>query len=223
VGSNYVDPAGHHLLSQCCAGGERTTTHDAIAQEIVHMVRAGNNSARREDRQIILENDPNSKQRMDVIIDNFEDGSSLSIDVSIVDCRNVQYARNAELLPGQAAKDRENYKIKKYGSVYANLGYTFKPFVVESFGRFGDRTAKLFDELALRVHAARPHIPLAYHKHFWRTRIIMAMHRNAALGVKKRMDNVLRRRNGLEGSTGGKSLCLPCEKVDMWGYTRCRG
>ena len=138
---------------------------------------------------------------------------------------NEQYARSwGAILPGQAAKDREKDKIHKYGSLYADLGYVFKPCVVESFGRFGDRTAKLFDDLVTRVYAAKNYIPLAYHKQFWRTRILMAMHRNAALGVKRRMDKVLRRRKGLDDSDNsvGK-VCLPCEKVDLWGYGRCRG
>lgn len=87
-GSGFVDTAGLHLLSHCTAGNERSVTHNAICDELVHMARAANLSARREDRQVILGCLPDSKMRMDVIIHNFENGASLSIDVSVIDCRN---------------------------------------------------------------------------------------------------------------------------------------
>jgi hypothetical protein len=222
--NKFVDPAGIHLLSQCVAGSERSITHNAVCDELIHMARAANLSAGREDRQIILDHNPNSKQRMDIVIDNFDNGAPLSIDFSIIDCRNEQYTTSwSAAMPGQAAKDREQYKIKKYGPKYAEQGYAFEPFVMESFGRFGARTAKLFDELAARVHTARSYMPLSYHKQFWRSRLVMALHRNAATGVKKRMANVMRRRDGLGDSYAAGNRCLPCDKVDMVGYGRCRG
>jgi hypothetical protein len=221
--SKYVDRAGIHLLSQCNSGGERNTTHNAVCDELVHMARAANLTARREDRQIILDENPNSKRRMDVIIDNFENGSPLSIDCSIIDCRNDQYVNNwGSVVAGQAASDREKQKIQDYGPLYLAQGYLFKPFVMESLGRFGVRTSKLFDDLVARVHAARDFMSLASHKQYWRARIGMALHRNAAIGMCGRMKNVLRRRRGLEDSSTAGNMCLPCDKVDMVGYGRCR-
>lgn len=210
------------MLSHCTAGNERSVTHNAICDELVHMARAANLSARREDRQVILGCLPDSKMRMDVIIDNFENGASLSIDVSVIDCRNGQYSSAANALyAGKAANDREKDKIRKYGPLYEKEGCLFTPAGIEPFGRMGKCFLKLFDELALRVHATRDYVSLSYHKQFWKSRIIMAMHRAAACGLKKRMDNVLRRRKGLDcASTGNR--CLPCDKLDLDGYGRCR-
>jgi len=222
---SFVDSTNFHLLSQCTSGNDPTITHNAVADVLVQMARRANLTARKEDRAILLANDPDCKHRMDVVIDNFSNGSSLSLDVSIIDPRGAVYSSTcSELLPGKAANDKEQVKIRKYGAIYAGQGCLFEPFVLESFGRFGHRTRKIFQELLQRVFAAHDYLPLAYHKLFWKTRILMALHRNAAIGVKKRMDNVLRRRKGLDDSTSSSSnVYLPCEKVDLGCYSRCRG
>ena len=187
------------------------------------MARAANLSARREDRQVILGHKPDSKMRMDVIIDNFDNGTSLSIDFSIIDYRNEQYCSSSTILsPGKAESDREKQKLRKYKQIYVDEGCDFQPWVVGVHGRFGACGRKLFDELAGRVHAARDYLPLSYHKQYWKARILMALHRTAATGMKTRMENVRRRRKGLDNDSTGNRY-LPCDKIDIAGYGRCRG
>ncbi len=86
---------------------------------------------------------------------------------------------------GKAAKDREDYKIKKYRNIYANQSSAFEPFVVESFGRFGDRTRDVFNEIVDRVHAAKPHYSVSFLKHYWKSRIVIALHTSGGRGVSR--------------------------------------
>lgn len=219
--NQHVDSTGYHLLSGCTAGSERDTTHNTLRDTVIEMLRQANMTCRPEGREIILADDPTSKKRMDIMVDNFQGPMQLGIDTSLIDPRNAafQNLRNP-MKAGNAALQRENYKTGKYGEIYLRENCLLRPFVVEAFGRFGDGTRKLFNQLVARVHAAKNHLSLSHLKTYWRSRIVMAVHIAASDGVLKRYNDVLRRRGGL--SALYENSPPACEVVDYEGYDRCR-
>jgi hypothetical protein len=58
-------------------------------------------------------------------------------------------------------------------------------------------------------------MPLSFHKQYWRSRIIMAMHVGASRGMHVRMSSLTKRRRGQS-----KSPPTPYESVDYMGWSR---
>ncbi len=142
----------------------------------------------------------------------------MGIDVSVVDPRQVKYHRiTKSIKPGTAARDREEDKVKKYSADYVNQNCQFEPFVLESFGRFGNRTRSLFNQVVERVLASKNAQSSPFMKNNWRMRVVMALHISASNGVKERMDEVLLGRK--EECSLGKA---PKERVDYDALARAR-
>lgn len=176
---------------------------------------------------LLADSDIPTKRRVDIVADNFEGHTKLGIDVSIIDPRSSAYLSSKyPMAAGKAACDREDYKLNKYSAAFQRQFALFAAFVLESFGRFGDRTRELFDQLVLRVHKTRSHIPLSYFKFKWSTKIGMSMHINGSAGSHSRMNEVTRRRNGtLRAARGvnemGKQSTID-DRVDIEHYSRTR-
>jgi hypothetical protein len=130
-------------------------------------------------------------------VDNFDGLVPLGIDVSVTDPRQALYHRVRDpIAPGRASKDREKHKIDKYTEAFVSQHCQFEPFVLESFGRFGNRTRSLFNQVVDRVQASNDSQSSPFMKNHWRMRVVMALHINACSGVKERMDEVLLGRRG---------------------------
>jgi len=218
----HVDPYGYHLLSVCKVIGSRQKNHNCVRDTVMELARQAAFTCRPEDRSIIMSDDPTSKKRLDILIDNWEGSTSLGLDISIIDCRQQKYAcMKSRIAPGAPSSDRETHKIDKYRNICQRQNALFEPFVLESHGRMGTRTRDIFDQLIQCVHVACPYLPLSYLKNYWRSRIVMAMHVSAAESVMLRNTEAGRRQNG--GScVKGVVKELPCEAVDyeMWGRSR---
>ena len=72
--------------------------------------------------------------------------------------------------------------------------------MLESFGRFGDRTRDLFKQVVDRVQASKDQYSSSFLKQYWRARIVMALHFSASSGGRDRMNEVVQRRRGLSGN-----------------------
>jgi hypothetical protein len=219
-GDRYCDAKGRHLLSVCCApnpGSDHNTVHNNVRNVLCELGRATGHTCRIEDKGILqADSDDPTKKRMDVVIDNFEGFSSLGIDVTIVDPRNLQYSKcRTPMAAGTCASDAEKSKIEKYADIYARQGHEFAPFAIESFGAFGPRTVSVFNRLISHVAAANPHMPLSFHTEYWMNRIVMAMHIGASQGMRVRMSSLSKRRRGQS-----KAPPTPYESVDYMGWSR---
>jgi hypothetical protein len=154
-------------------------------------------------------------------VDNFDGLIPLGVDISVVDPRSTKFQRvRKPIAAGAAAKDREVYKIKKYQDAYVSQHVAFEAFVLESFGRFGNGTRALFNQVVDRVSEGKDQYSSAYHKQYWKSRIVMALHINACHGVKERMDGVLARRSGL--TLGAVSHTASEHVVDYEMFGRAR-
>lgn len=78
-----------------------------------------------------------------------ENGDLRAYDFTIVLPTAPSYLHAASISDGAAAKRRENAKKSKYRHAAELEGFTFIPFVVEAYGRWGDAAEKAFrDALA---------------------------------------------------------------------------
>jgi hypothetical protein len=216
----FVDEMNFHLLSGCKKDGCRIANHNAIRDTLIEFCRQANLTCRPECRVVCQADDPETRKKVDLSIDNFNGTIPLGVDVSVVDPRCSKYTNlRKSMAAGKAAKDREDHKIKKYRDTYVNQSCEFEPFVLESFGRFGNRTRELFNELVDRVHASKDQFTSSYLKQYWSSRIVMALHISAARGVKQRMDDV---RLGRRGIVNEVAAVAACDEVDHGHFSRCR-
>jgi hypothetical protein len=79
--------------------------------------------------------------------------------------------------------------LEKYTADYVSQNCQFEPFVMESFGRFGNRTRSLFNQVVERVQASKDSQSSPFMKNHWRMRVVMALHISASSGVMERMNN----------------------------------
>ena len=77
-------------------------------------------------------------------------------------------------------------------------GSIFRPFVLESFGRREPITRVILTELIARVMQTTQTYSLPISKdlvtHYWRSRITMAMHRQACLGMHQRIQRRIKKK-----------------------------
>jgi hypothetical protein len=219
-GGCQVDRLGYHLRSDCIEGNLRQGQHNNAADAFCDLIRMGGYSPKREQSKEIKAHDADSKMRIDITIPNYAGNVTLGVEVSIVDPGSAAYSNSRNIMvAGKASSDREAYKMKKYREVFAAEGYRCEPLVIESYGRFGDRTREFFDEMCQKAHE-NTGLPLSYLKHFWRVQIVMAVHIASSAGVRNRMREVMKRRAAksspeLRNGQGRSS-------VDIESYSRAR-
>ena len=123
--------------------------------------------------------------------------NSLNLDISVCDPRQL---KSIIPVPGKAAKYREKAKLTHYAKKIESVGGIFSPFVIESFGRWGDAARKVFkgilDHMSLHSSNSFGQFPKAWLSHYWKARITMALHRQACVGMHKRIAAVIRTRQG---------------------------
>jgi len=192
-GKSINDPLGYHLLSVCNVGNQRIATHNAVRDAVVDMCKSALVTTSIEDTLPFKRISLDSKRRVDIWCDNFLPGISLALDVSIVDPRQFEHFPHPK--PGIAAQHRESAKIKENESILAKASSQFSPFVIESFGRWGPKTRAVFKQLLNKVNmVSSPHsdsLNLSTVAHYWRSRITMAMHRQACTGFYNRLTTLL--------------------------------
>ena len=215
----YVDSKGYHLQSQCLLGGRRLSTHNAVRDPVIDFSRAACYTCKADNGAIMRAACRSStKSRADMLIDNFDCGKPLGVDVSVIDVRSVAYSKLVSpVTAGKAAADREVSKIKKYRLHYQSQNALFEAFALETNGRFGPRTRDLFRKIAERVHSFQPQFPLAMVMRYWRQRIVMALHIKASANVRSAWMEVLRRRAGIrEGGVGLMASSSNCKAESSW-------
>jgi hypothetical protein len=217
----YVDEFNFHLLSGCRRGGERLKNHNGVRDTLLEFFRQGGMSCRPGGREVCLAHEPGTKKSVDMTVNNYDGLIPMGVDISVVDPRSTKFKRvRTSIAAGAAAKDREEHKIRKYQDAYVSQHVLFEPFVLESFGRFGNGTRALFNQVVDRICAVKDQHVAAYQKPYWKARIVMALHINACHGVKDRMEGVLARRGGL---ASGEVLSSDSRKrVDCEMFARAR-
>jgi hypothetical protein len=196
-----VDREGYHLSAVCPKGGERQAKHNAILCVVSQMCTHAGLTNRREDSEVLKLIDIDTKERIDLVVDNFLPGISLNIDVAVCDPRQL---RGTTPEPGKAAKMREQVKNKHYLERIERTGSKFHPFVLESFGRWGEEARQIFDQIIERMtfHGSTTffNLPKSWIVHYWRSRITMALHRQACIGMHKRINALKQSYRGLSGN-----------------------
>ena len=154
---------------------------------------------RTEDSETLKLCEIGTKQRIDLTADNFEPGRSMNIDVSITNPRSIQ-SKSASA--GKAAEIREKEKVKHYAEMIESTGSLFSPFVIESFGRWGNHARQLFKSLIERIitNSARSsfHFQKSSIVYYWKAKITMALHRQACTGLHVRINNFIQRKQGIK-------------------------
>jgi hypothetical protein len=198
-----LDSTGYHLLSGCKKGNERQTSHNAIRDSIAELCITAGLITRKEDSSGLKQLNINTKQRMDIVCDNFKPGIPLNIDTSIIDIRQQKYC-TAVVPAGKAALDRENEKNIKYLDQFLSINAIFMPFILESHGRWGLTARKIFSALIDRVmqHHQTAWCTRSQMSHYWKSRITMSMHRAACRGIHKRIVEVVKFRHLQRGCAG---------------------
>ena len=188
-----VDARGFHLLSVCPYGNERQMTHSALRNAVVDLCRHAGLPTRCEDSSLNKVIDIDTRKKTDFTCDNFLPGIPITFDAAVTDPRQLVLVKPKA---GKAANAKEKFKIKKYSEDLSNAGAVFKPFVLESFGRWGPITRAIFKELISSVMQSSTVNSLSLTKdiitHYWRTRITMAMHRQASLGLHQRIQKQMK-------------------------------
>jgi hypothetical protein len=209
---NLVDKEGFHLLAGCENGNQRQQTHNAVVHVLSSMLSHAGIINRTEDSKIIQSVDIYSQKRIDITADNFIPGVSLNLDVSITDPRQLHFAKP---VPGKAALMREKEKISIYGETFKKAGAIFSPFVLESFGRWGDNARTIFKEIVdhMSIHGSQAffHLPRTRVVQYWRSKITMAMHRQASIGLHLRINALNQWRQGIKNS---KNYLVPVVEFD---------
>jgi ribonuclease HI len=178
---------------------QRISTHNAVRDASREMCKSAGLTTRIEDMQTLKQNDIDTKSRVDIICDNFLPGVPMGMDISIADPR--QSGLTVKSIPGKAAKKREYSKIQKFKNDLARQGTRFEPFVLESYGRWGYRTRIIFKQLISmimdnsKLHACA--LDQSVITHHWRSKITLAMHKQACLGMHNRI-HVLQRHHRLK-------------------------
>ena len=175
----------------CNYGNERQSTHNAIRNAVIELFKHAGLIIRPEDPSLNKRVD--TKKKTDFTCDNFLPGVPITFDASITDPRQFVLMSPQ---PGKAAKVREREKIKKHEPDMSKSGAIFRPFVLESFGRWGPVTRVIFKELVSRVMQSSNTHSLSLSKdtvtHYWRSKITMAMHRQASLDMQQRIKTRIR-------------------------------
>jgi len=191
--NGHVDENGYHLLSVCKIGNERQCTHNAVRDAVVELCRYAGLVTRIEDPNLNKLANIKSKRRTDFVCDNFLPGVPLTFDVAVTDPRQFALIKPQ---PGKASITKEKSKINKYEKELSKFGALFQPFVLESFGRWGPLSRLIFKELISRAMATSATHSLSLSRpvvaHYWRTKITLAMHRQANLGMYQRIQRRLK-------------------------------
>jgi hypothetical protein len=189
-----IDKQGYHLLSVCKVGNQRQTTHNAVRDSLAQLCQYAGLVTRKETSETLQLIDIDNNQRLDIVCDNFNPGVALNIDVSVTDPRQLSIKRP---VPGRAAQIREAEKMKKYSGNITRAGSLFSPFVLESFGRWGDSARDLFSHLMEKVplESDQSFLPKSWISHFWKAKITMAMHKQACFGMHSRIKSIILNRS----------------------------
>ena len=225
-----VDSKGYHLLSVCNCGNERQSTHNALRDAVISLCKHAGLITRPEDSSLNKLVDENTKKKTDFTCDNFLPGVPITFDASVTDPRQFVPVNPQ---PGKAAQTREKEKIKKYENDMHKSGSIFRPFVLESFGRWGPITRVIFTELIARVMQTTQTYSLPISKdlvtHYWRSRITMAMHRQACLGMHQRIQRRLKKKNfahqhsntSMKSSNSSPQQLIPSASVEPSSFLAC--
>jgi hypothetical protein len=131
---------------------------------------------------------------MDIRVPAFEVSKSLNLDISITDPRFLYGAKKIPI-PGLAARNREEQKIRKYVKELDPDVTVFHPFVLEVFGRWGTRTRAIFSQI-VRKWCAREGLSESEVSHRWKVNITAQMMVVGIREVLHKRDLALREYSG---------------------------
>lgn len=137
--ANFAD----HALTCTSMGGYVIARHNAIAKSLAYFCRQAGALVSIEQRVTFTD-----QTRVDVTA-IFAD-LTIDLDVSVAHVTASSHLSSAQSAGG-VAKKRAKEKMKKHGHINANRYHEFRPFVLESHGRFGTHAIKTVKELAQRI------------------------------------------------------------------------
>ncbi len=193
-----TDNCNHtHVQSACVHGNHRQTKHNALRDVLIQLFRNAGYIVMGEPTLVDVTN-PTSKERLDLIVDNYTPGKALYIDVSVIDVLQKKYNSPTPLVVGKAAADREADKIKAHGASCQRLDSYFAPFVIEQAGNWGTKTRELFNNiitLLIQRRTGSVHDSTdTTTKRYYKSKIMMAYFRASCVGFHRRCDTIKRAR-----------------------------
>ena len=193
----------YHVQSVCSHTNHRQTKHNAIRDVLIQLFRNAGFIAKPEPVLVNLDN-PTSKERLDVLVDNYTPGKSLYIDVSVTDVLQQKYNTGTSPAPvaiGKAAEDREETKTKDHGPSCQRLDSYFAPFVIEQAGNWGNKARELFNNVI--THLIQRRTGLVHDssdsttKRYYKAKIMMAYFRASCISFHRRCDAIKRARQSI--------------------------
>jgi hypothetical protein len=172
--------------------------HDAVKNVYKALGIKAGLSTSTENRDIPQLIDINSLQVIDLKYNNYDAGRHLLCDVKITNADQRNY-RGHVVVPGKAALDGEQEKVRKYNQQCIDCGCLFHPLVLEDQGRMGDVTRRVTNDLIARAQERRQGsldpTGAEFNKRYWTARIVMALHRASCTGLQVRINNILSKRS----------------------------
>ena len=183
-----LDNTGYHLLT-CKWGGGIIRRHDRIVDCLFQMVTSVGLRCRKE-----LTNQFAGKERPDVAIYDYQDGKKLLLDVTVAHPQAKKYMSKSCSIAGFAAAEREKQKNSKYLSVATDLGYLFRPFSVEVFGRWGKAAEKTLAEVSKSATSILD-LSVAEFLHLWRRRFSTCLQKENASIISEKLNSLVGKPN----------------------------
>ena len=179
-----LDSSGYHILT-CKWGGGIIRRHDHIADCLYKMLTSVGYRCRKE-----LPDQFDGKQRPDVAVYDYKDGKKLLLDVTIAHPAARKYISKSHSVAGFAATEREKQKNTKYLSKSRELGYLFKPFAMEVFGRWSDSAQNFLSETS-KFAASTLQISSAEFLHMWRRRFATCLQKENVSIMSEKMKSLV--------------------------------
>ena len=182
-----------HTVHSHCDGedgiskdGHRTLVYNTLRDCFVSMIRGGGFTVRIESSATLQLSNHDTQRRTDITILG---NNLMELDVSVTDPRvNIPPGGGCiperYLIPGAQAAEREKQKCDKYKAEVTQVGGSFFPIVVETFGRFGEGARKLLTLVLARAESISG-IPVHVLRSYWTQRLVVAMRLAALRGARR--------------------------------------
>ncbi len=149
---NVLDSLAHHSLS-CSSNNDRSIRHNSVRDVVHEYAVQGGFSSRKEVKHLLARNaEDYGLKPADILIENFENGQPLCIDVTVVNpLRSADSVRREAQQRGAFAptlEAAEVQKLEKYEDKCRDAGMLFAPLAFEATGGHGRRGRHVLRRLA---------------------------------------------------------------------------
>ncbi len=190
--AQVLDRFGYHSVS-CTTNNDRSHRHNLVRDVVHQFAVQGGFSCQKEAQHLLAQNAADyGLKPADILIENFENGRALCVDVTVVSplvsteaCRKEVQQRG---ISAPALEGAELQKIAKYEDRCGDAGLLFAPLAFEAMGGHGRRGQHVLSRLA-DACASRTNYPRTLAHTRLRQLISIAIQRGNARALLRRDPN----------------------------------